>query len=174
MPAEKLEESKARDQVPYDKYIERGWLTLAGDNFVDYKAVFEWFRSAVKNYKLMPLQIGYDRYSSQYLVQDLQAAGFHCDDVYQGFNLSGVIKEAEGLIKDECLMVGDNELAVAHLLDTAVEADNRNNRLRIKKVNTQVHIDGTAALLCALTVRQKWHKEYAAQLANAKHGAIDY
>lgn len=174
LPSEKLEEAKARDQVPYDKYIERGWLTLCGDNFVDYKAVFEWFRSAVKTYKLMPLQIGYDRYSSQYLVQDLEAAGFHCDDVYQGFNLSPVIKEAEGLIKDGRLFVGDNDLAVMHLLDTAVECDNRNSRQRIKKVNNYVHIDGTAALLCALTVRQKWHKEYAAQLANSKREPLNY
>lgn len=174
LPAERLEEAKTRDQMPYDIYIERGWLTLCGDNFVDYKAVFEWFRETVKVYKLMPLQIGYDRYSSQYLVQDLEGAGFHCDDVYQGFNLSPVIKEAEGLIKDGRLKIGDNDLAAAHLLDTAVESDNRNNRQRIKKVNNQVHIDGTAALLCALTVRQKWHKEYAAQLANSKREAVNY
>lgn len=174
LPSEKLEEAKTRDQMPYDVYVERGWLTLCGDNFVDYKAVFEWFREAVRSYKLMPLQIGYDRYSAQYLVQDLEGAGFHCDDVYQGFNLSPVIKEAEGLIKDGRLLIGDNDLAAAHLLDTAVESDNRNNRQRIKKVNNQVHIDGTAALLCALTVRQKWHKEYAARLANSKREAVNY
>ena len=174
MPSEKLEEAKKTDGVPYDRYIAKGWLTLCGENFVDYKAVFEWFGALVKNYKILPLQIGYDRYSSQYLIQDLEGAGFHCDDVFQGFNLSGVIKEAEGLIKDETLIIGDNELAKIHLLDTAIEADNRNNRVRIKKVNRTVHIDGTAALLCALTVRQKWHKNYAVQLSNAKHGALDY
>lgn len=174
LPSEKLEEAKARDQVPYDRYIEKGWLTLCGENFVDYKSVLEWFRMMVKNYKIMPLQIGYDRYSSQYLVQDLESVGFHCDDVWQGFNLSGVIKETEGMIRDGSLLIGDNELATIHLLDTALEADNRNNRVRIKKVNTYVHIDGTAALLCALTVRQKWHKNYAAQLTNAKHGELDY
>lgn len=174
LPSEKFEEAKARDQMPYDKYVERGWLSLCGDNFVDYHAVFEWFRETVKAYKLMPLQIGYDRYSSQYLVQDLTGAGFHCDDVYQGFNLSPVIKEAEGLIKDGKLRIGDNDLAAAHLLDTAVENDNRNNRQRIRKVNNQVHIDGTAALLCALTVRQKWHKEIGAQLANGKRDAVNY
>lgn len=174
LPSERFEEAKTRDQMPYDKYVEHGWLTLCGDNFVDYKAVFEWFRECVKAYKLMPLQIGYDRYSSQYLVQELEVAGFHCDDVYQGFNLSPVIKEAEGLIRDGKLRIGDNDLAAAHLLDTAVESDNRNNRQRIKKVNTQCHIDGTAALLCALTVRQKWHKEYAAQLANSKREPLSY
>lgn len=174
LPAEKLEEAKARDQMPYDKYIERGWLSLCGDNFVDYHAVFDWFKDTVKSYKLMPLQLGYDRYSSQYLVQDLEAAGFHCDDVFQGYNLSPVIKEAEGLIKDGRLLIGDNDLAAAHLLDTAIECDNRNNRQRIIKVNRTCHIDGTAALLCALTVRQKWHKEYSAQLANSKRDAINY
>ena len=72
------------------------------------------------------------------------------------------------------MKIGDNDLAAAHLLDTAIECDNRNNRQRIKKVNNTVHIDGTAALLCALTVRQKWHKEYAAQLANTKRERVNY
>ena len=168
LPSEKLTEAISRDGVPYDIFIQKGWLTLAGENFVDYKAVFQWFLEAMNKYRVVPLVVGYDRYSSQYLIKDMQEYGFNCDDVYQGFNLSPVIREAEGLIKDGVLDIGDNDLAKIHLLDTALDADNRNNRVKIKKVNTKCHIDGTAALLCALTVRQKWYDKLGARLENAR------
>lgn len=166
LPGEKLAEAITRDGLPYDAYIERGFLSLAGDNFVDYQAVYNWIIEAIEKYKLLPLITGYDRYSSNYLIKDLENYGCKCDDVFQGYNLTGVIREAEGLLKDGKINIGNNDLAKIHLLDTAIEADNRNNRVRIKKVNRQCHIDGTAALLCALTVRQKWYNDLGGRLSN--------
>lgn len=168
LPAEKLTDAIARDGLPYDEYIQKGWLSLAGDNFVDYKAVFTWLVQAVEQYKLLPLKVGYDRYSSQYLVQDLESYGFQTDDVYQGYNLTGVIYEAEGLLKDGKVDLGDNDLLKIHLLDTALETDTRVGRVKIAKVSKNAHIDGVAALLDALTVRQKWYSEIGARLKNLK------
>ena len=168
LPSEKLSDAIARDGLPYDEYIERGFLSLAGENFIDYKAVFNWFVEAVTKYKLLPLKIGYDRYSSQYLVQDLEAFGFQTDDVFQGYNLTGVIYEAEGLIKDGKIKTGDNDLLKIHLLDTALETDTRIGRTKIAKVSKNAHIDGTAALLDALCVRQKWCGEIGESLKNIK------
>lgn len=168
LPAEKLSDAIARDGLPYDEYIQKGWLSLAGDNFVDYKAVFTWLVEAVEQYKLLPLKVGYDRYSSQYLVQDLESYGFQTDDVYQGYNLTGVIYEAEGLLKDGKVDLGDNDLLKIHLLDTALETDTRVGRVKIAKVSKNAHIDGVAALLDALTVRQKWYSEIGTRLKNLK------
>ena len=121
----------------------------------------------VANYKILPLKIGYDRYSSQYLVQDLEEFGFQMDDVFQGYNLTPVIHETEGLIKDGTIKIGKNQLLKAHLYDTALENDARNGRVRIIKVDKKKsHIDGTAALLDAMCVRQKWHSEIGTRLAN--------
>lgn len=166
LPSEKLSDAIARDGLPYDEYIQKGWLSLAGDNFVDYKAVFAWLVEAVEKYKLLPLKVGYDRYSSQYLIQDLEAYGFQTDDVYQGYNLTGVIYEAEGLLKDGKVNLGDNDLLKIHLLDTALETDTRVGRVKIAKVSKNAHIDGVAALLDALCVRQKWYSEIGARLRN--------
>lgn len=168
LPAEKLSEAIARDGLPYDEYIQKGWLSLAGENFVDYKAVYSWLVSAVEQYKLLPLKVGYDRYSSQYLVQDLESYGFQTDDVYQGYNLTGVIYEAEGLLKDGKVNLGDNDLLKIHLLDTALETDTRVGRVKIAKVSKNAHIDGVAALLDALCVRQKWYSEIGTRLKNNK------
>lgn len=168
LPSEKLSDAIARDGLPYDEYIQKGWLSLAGENFVDYKAVYAWLVQAVEQYKLLPLKVGYDRYSSQYLVQDLEAYGFQTDDVYQGYNLTGVIYEAEGLLKDGKINLGDNDLLKIHLLDTALETDTRVGRVKIAKVSKNSHVDGVAALLDALTVRQKWYSEIGARLKNNK------
>lgn len=167
MPSEKLSEAIARDSLPYDEYIQQGFLTLAGENFVDYHVVYDWFTEMVSKYKILPLKVGYDRYSSQYLVQDLNEFGFQTDDVFQGFNLTPVIHEAEGIIKDGALTIGKNSLLKIHLLETALEHDARNGRVRIIKVDkVKSHIDGVAALLCALCVRQKWYSEIGTRLAN--------
>lgn len=167
LPSEKLADAIARDGIPYDEYIQMGWLSLAGENFVDYHAVYNWLIQAVEEYELLPLKVGYDRYSSQYLIQDLEAYGFQTDDVYQGYNLTGVIYEMEGTIKDGHLHIGNNDLLKIHLLDTALDSDTRNGRVKICKVHRDAHIDGVAALLDALCVRQKWYSEIGDRLINS-------
>ena len=166
MPAEKVEEATARDGLPYRAYIQRGILSESGENFVDYHDCFNWFRTLVEKFQIYPLKVGYDRYSAQYLVQDMKAYGFHMDDVYQGENLSPVIDETEGLIRDGRVDIGDNDLLKVHLLDSALKQNADTMRKRLVKVAASVHIDGTAALLDAMTVRQKWYAEIGVQLEN--------
>ena len=166
LPAEKIDEAQARDGVPYRAYIQRGLMSPSGENFVDYHDCYDWIVGMVQNYEILPLKVGYDRYSAQYLIQDLKAYGCQCDDVFQGFNLSGVLDEFEGLLKDGKICIGDNDLLKMHLMDSAVKQNNEDMRKRLVKVSAGVHIDGMAALLCGLTVRQKWYGEIGAQLAN--------
>ena len=166
LPREKIDEATARDGVPYRAFIQRGILQESGDNFVDYNDCFEWFRMLVEEYEILPLKVGYDRYSAQYLVQDMNTYGFHMDDVYQGENLSPVIDELEGLIKDGKIIIGDNDLLKIHFLDSALKQNADTMRKRLVKVSANVHIDGMAATLDAMTVRQKWFNEIGGQLAN--------
>lgn len=168
LPAGKIEDATARDNVPYKLFIEQGLLTASGENFVDYHDCFNWFADMARNYELLPLVIGYDRYSAQYLVDDLKAAGFRMDDVYQGTNLSPVIREFEGLIKDGTIQIGNNNLLKSHLLNSALKTDAESQRVRLIKQEQRLHIDGTAALLDAMCVRQKWYSEIGEQLKNKR------
>lgn len=167
LPAEKLEEATARDGLPYAAYVQRGILQLSGDNFVDYHDCFDWFKMLVEQYEILPLQVGYDRYTAQYLVQDMERYGFHMDDVFQGFNLTPVIRETEGLIKDGVIDVGDNDLLKVHLLNVALKSEAESGRNKPVKMGVYEHIDGAAALLDAMTVRQKHWDEIGEQLKNA-------
>ena len=166
MPAEKIDEATERDGVPYWTYVKRGFLSLSGDNFVDYHDCYNWFTSLLREHELYPLRVGYDRYSAQYLVKDLESSGFICSDVYQGDNLWPVLQELEGLIKDGSIYIGDNDLLKAHLLNAAVKISTERGRGRLVKIHPTARIDGVAALTDALCVRQHDYDEIGYQLKN--------
>ena len=166
LPAEKIDEAEQRDGVPYKIYIQRGFLFPSGDNFVDYNDCFNWFRQLVEEYQIYPLWTGYDRYSADYLTQQMKQYGFHMDDCWQGENLYPVIQEVQGLLEDTKIHIGDNDLLKMHLLNSAIKMSVERGRGKLVKLNPSVHIDGTAALLDAMTVRQKWYAEIGEQLKN--------
>lgn len=166
LPGEKLQEAAARDGLPYELYKQRGLIAPSGDNFVDYRDCYRWFTSLIEEYQIYPLMIGYDRYSAQYLIQDLQAYGFQTDDVFQGFNMTPAIRTTEGMLRDGTLHIGDNDLLKVHLLDSALKQDNDTERAKLVKLRKYGHIDGTAALLDAMIVRDKWWMELGDRLKN--------
>ena len=146
----------------------RGFLSLSGDNFVDYKDVFQWFADLIEKYKIYPLKVGYDRYSATYLVQDMQSYGFNMDWVNQGENLTPVINETDGMIRDGAFECGDNDLLKIHFLNSALKLNNETNRKKLIKISATNRIDGMAAFLDAMCVRQKYWQEIGGQLHNAK------
>lgn len=166
LPGEKIEEAIARDGMPYQAYIQRGILAPSGDNFVDYHDCYNWLVEMVEEYELLPLKVGFDRYSANYLIQDLTSYGFQCDDVFQGSQLYPILQEAQGIMEDGRLHIGDNDLLKAHFLDSAIKMDNERGRGKLVKVNHARHIDGMAALIDAMTVRSKYWPEIGAQLMN--------
>ena len=141
---------------------------MSGENFVNYSDVYKWFVEMVEKWQILPLQVGYDRYSSQYLIQDMQSYGFHVDDVYQGTNLSPVLRDMEGTIKDGRLHIGNNDLLKIHFLNLALKLDAESNKVKLIKMSPTAHIDGMAALSDAFCVRQKHYGTIGAQLANAR------
>lgn len=168
LPSAKLEEATQRDGLPYEQYIARGFLSLSGDNFIDYQDCYNWLVEKVERYEILPLQVGYDRYSANYLVNDLKAYGFQTDDVYQGDNLYGVLQEMEGLMKDGKVHIGDNDLLKVHLLNSAIKMSLERGRGRLVKIKPTDHIDGVAALADAFCVRQKWFDELGERLKNSR------
>ena len=168
LPTNKIEEATQREGIPYHIYEQKGWLFPSGDNFIDYHDVFDWARELFEKHKIYILQVGYDRYSSQYLINSMKEFGWHCDDVFQGYNLSGVIDECEGMFKDGKVKIGNNDLMKMHFYNSALKMNAENGRKQLIKVDQRSHIDGMAALLCGMTVRQKYWNEIGRQLSNER------
>ena len=169
MPENKVAEATARDGLPYDIYRQRGLLTVCGENTVDYHAVEDWFLMLEKEYEILPLKVGYDRYSAAYLIQDMQKDGFDMESVSQGSNLTGVLIDMEGMIKDGRLRcINDNDLMKVHLLDAAFKFEDGTNRRRLIKVTNKAHIDGVAALSDAICMRHNYYEELEDRLSNKR------
>lgn len=168
LPSQKIEEATSKDGLPYEQYIARGFLSLSGENFVDYADCYQWLVDLVEQFEILPLVVGYDRYSANYLVNDLKTYGFVTDDVYQGDNLYGVLQEMEGLFKDKRVHIGDNDLLKIHLLNSAIKMSAERGRGRLVKLRPNDHIDGVAALTDAFCVRQKWYDQVGDRLRNVK------
>lgn len=166
MPQKRYEVAINEDNTPYNIYRDRGFLFISGENQVDYKDVYNWFIELVKVYKIKPLKIGYDRYSANYLVEDLKTAGFHTDDVYQGTNLTPVLHEFEGNLKDGLFDFGDNSMLAAHFLNVAVDINLNDSRMKPVKIEKCMRIDGAMSVFDALTMVSKYHNEIGKKLLN--------
>jgi len=168
MPSARLETAQATDGVAYDIFVRKGLLTLSGENYVDYKDVSKWFLMLRQKYEIYLLKVGYDRYSAQFLVDDLKGYGFHMDEVFQGDNLAPVIREFEGIIKDGNFKIADNSLLKAHFLNVALHHDIIRRRFRPVKIEERARIDGFVSVIDALTVRQKYYGEIGGMLKNKR------
>lgn len=167
MPRDRIESLQATDGVPYDIFVKKGLITLSGENYVDYHDVFNWFIMLLEVYGIRPLKIGYDRYSAQYLVNDMKNYGFHMDDVHQGENLTPVIREFEGIIKDGNFKIAENSLQKTHFLNVALKHNMETRKFRPVKIEQRAHIDGFVSVIDAMTVRQKYWEECGELLKNA-------
>lgn len=162
LPNKRLEEATKRDNIPYEIYIRKGFLSLSGEEFVNTDDVLLWFMDLVKTYKIYPLQIGIDRWSALDLIQKLNQKSFHTDTVTQGFNLSSVSDTFEGMLREGRIRdMDDNDLLKIHLADAAQQmesnAEQAHPRKKLVKISKNAHVDGCAALLDAMAMRQfKW------------------
>ena len=146
MPANRVERATAIDGVPYDIFVKKGVVTLSGENYVDYKDVYNWFVMLKEKYEIYVLKVGYDRYSAQYLIDDMAAYGFHMDDVFQGENLAGVIREFEGILLDGNFKIPDNSLLKSHFLNVALKHNMETRKFRPVKIETSGILTPWAAL----------------------------
>lgn len=167
MPQERYNVAIDEEGVPYNIFKEQGYLTISGEHQVNYKDVFAWFVRLIKEYKIRPLKVGYDRYCAGYLVEEMKESGFHMDDVYQGTNLTPVLNTFEGDLKDGMYLIGDNNLLKSHLLNVAVQIQTDDSRMKPVKIEKRAHIDGAVSIFDALAVKMKYHKEIGRQLQNA-------
>jgi phage terminase large subunit-like protein len=160
MPENKIDELSDRDHIRYRKFVDLGFLTPSGQNFVRYEDVADWFKMMRDKYEIVCCVVGYDRYSSQYLVDKMQNDGYPMDDVIQGTNLTSIINEFCGLLRDGVVRTGTNGLLQSHFASVALKKVTNDNRVRPEKVDQRKHIDGFVSVIDAYTVRAKWYEKY--------------
>lgn len=169
MPEDTVEKHLKSDRVPYDKWIEKGFVRVSPGNQINYKLITKWFLEVKEGLDIYLPWIGYDPAYAAYLEDELkQIFGQSAmQPVRQGFITLGmpmatIIKK----YKAHQVIYNNNPVFKFNLRCVSVEEDRNGNLMPSKRQKGNMRIDGFAAQLDAWTVMQNKHDEYQALIEN--------
>lgn len=167
LASELLERRVREDNIPYDKWHERGLLRLSQGNAVHQRDVLEWFTQVQQELDIYLPWVGYDSWSARYWVEDM--AGYFGAEamipVVQGKKtLSAPMKQMGNDLDSKKIIYNNNPIDKWCLANTAIEEDKNGNIQPHKTASPTRRIDGTAALLDALVVYQDKQAEYLSMI----------
>lgn len=163
IPEELVAKRVQEDKIPYDIWIEKGYMRTCPGNKNHPKYVTEWFREIRDVYDIYLPWFGYDAWSAEYWVEEMRME-FGKEamiPVHQGKKtLSGPMKNLKANLQSKTLNYNNNPIDRWCLCNTAVDVDKNDNIQPIKTSNPRRRIDGTAALLDACVVLEAKMNEY--------------
>ncbi|HHU80886.1 MAG TPA: terminase large subunit, partial [Acholeplasmataceae bacterium] len=161
MLSEVVEKRIKEDNVPYDVWIKKGYITLTEGNQNDFSLVTQWFMKMIQTYGIRPLWVGYDPWNSQYWIKEMEDLGFNMDKVRQGiYSLSEPMKILEADLKNNLVNYNNNPILKWCLANTQAKVD-LNGNIQPSKLNSKYkRIDGTVALIIAYVVLNRYKTDY--------------
>lgn len=153
MPEHELIERIERDQVPYDRWADAGWLTLTEGNVVDYDAVVAAINEARKLFDLRAVH--HDRWQAGAVVNKLEALGIETSPVPQTYGgMSEPTKMLERLVKQGRWVHGGHPVLrwMADSTEVLRDRSNPDNMRPIKphRERTSKRVDGIVASIMAI------------------------
>ncbi|MHA4310635.1 terminase large subunit [Bacillus cereus] len=163
LPEDLLEQRSKEDKIPYNLWHEQGLLRTTPGNSVHYKFVTKWFLEIRDEYGIYLPWIGYDKWSANYWVEDMQ--GYFGKEamipVAQGKQtLSSPMKLLGADLESKLINYNNHTIDKWCLSNTAIDVDKNLNIQPNKTKNQRRRIDGTAALLNAYVVLQEKRNDY--------------
>lgn len=163
MPEDLVEKRITEDKIPYDVWIEKGYVRTCKGNKISYKDVKAWFVEIQEKHDIYLNMIGYDSWSAAYFVEDMQDyfGKTAMIPVIQGKKtLSQPMKDLGADLENNLIVYNNNPVDKWCLCNTAVDVDKNDNIQPIKTSKPRRRIDGTAALLDAYVALQNNINDY--------------
>lgn len=163
MPEDLVDKRIQEDKIPYDVWIEKGYVRTCPGNKISYRDVKAWFVEVQEEYDIYLNLIGYDSWSAVYFVEDMQDYFGKASmvPVIQGKKtLSQPMKALGADLENNLIIYNNNPVDKWCLCNTAVDVDKNDNIQPIKTSKPRRRIDGTAALLDAYVVLQNNMNDY--------------
>ena len=154
MPEDALQEHK-HDNVPYQTWIDQGYIRLCPGNVIDDNMVCEWFRELREEYDMYMFRCGFDRYSATHLQQEMAKTFGErvLVPVAQGTKtLSLPMETSKAWLQQKKINYGNNPVLNWALLNTEAKVDTNGGIQPAKDRSLNKRIDPYAAMLDALTV----------------------
>jgi len=167
LPEELLDKRIQEDKIPYDKWVEQGYMRLSEGNKVHYRDVTAWFVEMQQEKDIYIPWSGYDDWSATYFVEEMQNyfGKESMESVQQGKKtLSSPMKSLGADLESDKIIYNNNPILKWCLSNVSIDVDKNNNIQPIKGTNTKKRIDGLASLLDAYVVLERHLDEYKAMI----------
>lgn len=155
---------RGRDNVPYELWIQQGYLRTCPGNKCDKRIFLEWFKEIRETDEAYTMFIGYDPWhiDDTLLTEFKQNFGEKSMiPVRQGaLSLSEPMKNLKADLQANKIVHENNPIDVWCLINTQIKTDINGNIQPIKGLDPRNRIDGTIALICSYKVLQDKKSDY--------------
>jgi phage terminase large subunit-like protein len=162
IPSEKLQEKEKEDNIPYSKWIEKGYLRLCEGNKIDPMICLDWFIELYKTKGIIPYKLGFDTWGSQTFVNEFEKY-FGKDvliPVRQGSKtLSNPLKTIKADFQSNKIIYNNDPCVKTALVNVSIEID-KNENIRPVKSTQRGRIDPFMAMLNAYTIYQIHEQDF--------------
>ena len=163
IPADRLEEHIKTDKVPYDIWLEQGWLRLCEGNRIDYHDVIAWFNEVKDEDDIYFYKAGYDSWNAKYIIDELEmiVGKEGAIPVIQGpKTFSSPLKSMEAELKANKVNYNNNPVLRWNLTNAKVNIDRNDNFSLVKTSKATKRIDGVASMMDAFIVYENNKEDY--------------
>ena len=165
IPDSLVEKKVHEDKIPYDSWIEKGYVQATAGNKVDYTKVTEWYMQMINEYDIRPLWIGYDSWNSQYWTKEMIDYGFNMEEVRQGAKtMSQPMKLLGADLKANAVNYNNNPVLKWCLTNVSIKMDDNEGIRPVKGLSQKMRIDGAVSLIIAYVVLQNHYNDYTAMI----------
>lgn len=148
IPEGNVKEAERRDRAPYSTWAKQGYLTLTGQNAIDYDFIIDRIQKDRELYDLR--EIAFDRYGVQPIVNRLENEKFNLVSFGQGYlSMSPPTKELERLALQRRLNHLGNPVLLWMMANVMIRKDPAEN-IKCDKSRSTGRIDAVVALIMAL------------------------
>lgn len=163
IPEDLVEKRVQEDKIPYDIWIEKGYVRTCQGNKVSFKDVRSWFVEIQEQHDIYIWMVGYDAWSATYFVEDMEdyfGKGV-MEAVHQGKKTeSQPLKCLQADLRSNLIIYNSNPVDRWCLCNAAVDIDKNDNISLMKTSKATRRIDGTAALMDAYVVLHDHINDY--------------
>lgn len=162
IPEDLVEKKIKEDKIPYDKWIDQGYMRTCPGNKIHAGVVTEWFEEVQDDLDIYLFKVGYDSWSATYWVQEMKNRfGDILVPIIQGKKtLSDPMKNLGADLEKKLINYNNNPVTKWCLANTAKDEDRNGNIQPVKTSKATRRIDGLAAMLDAYTVYYNNIDEY--------------
>lgn len=147
MPEDTMYERERKTGIPFSAWVKQGYITAIPGATIEQSWVEEWIRARAKQYKIVEICV--DPYNASEFINHMEADGFTCVEVRQGFlTVSEPMKDVEAkAIEGKIIHFGDPVLRYA--MSNTVKVSDPAGNIKYDKSKTTEKIDPVAAFITA-------------------------